>query len=330
MTEFGLIIPTLSGLPRTALAATPRLRALLQRSRPLPMIRPGLQAVMHAASGAPVALEELAAGPVSALGDGLVVTGQCALAEPLALQVHTDHVTLAGLPQPQVSVLEADALVAALNDLLGEDGLRCERVSGTRWYLHGAGMAALAGGLCPVAGLAGIRLDEAMDAAPEARRLRALLTEVQMLFYQHPVNEQREAQGLARIDGLWLSGGGAAPARIEGGAMVFSHEPFARGLMQLAGYPPGEQPQCFETAMQMCSAATGNAARAVWVDLAPGVPALPASAEASALLERDWLRPAWRALARGEIAALCWRDHQGRGGRLTRPDRLRVWARRLP
>ena len=198
-----------------ALAATPYLRALLQRSRPLPGVAQGLHAALHATSGVSAPLSALPVGPVSALGDGLAVTTQCALAEPLALEVHTDHVTLAGLPQPAITATEADALVAALNALLGEDGLRCERVTAARWYLHGAGMAALAGGLARVADLSGVRLDEATQPAPEARRLRRLLTEAQMLFHQHPLNTLREEQGLARIDGLWLSGAGALPARLE-------------------------------------------------------------------------------------------------------------------
>jgi hypothetical protein len=327
VSEFGLIIPAPAEWPRAALAATPRLRALLQRSRPLPVVAQGLHAALHAASGVSAPLSALPVGPVSALGDGLAVTTQCALAEPLALEVHTDHVTLAGLPQPAVTASEADALVAALNALLGEDGLRCERVTAERWYLHGEGMAALAGGLASVAELSGTRLDEATQPAAEARRLRRLLTEAQMLFHQHPVNSLREEQGLARIDGLWLSGAGALPARLQAGALLLAQAPFGRGLMQLAGIPALEVPLQFDAALSASHAAAAGSTMP-WVHAAPA--GANGHAEALALLERDWLAPAWRALACGEIDALCWRDDQGRGGRMSRRDRLRAWARRLP
>jgi hypothetical protein len=41
-----------------------------------------------------------------------------------------------------------------------------------------------------------------------AARWRRLLTEIQIAWHQHPVNERREAAGMRTINGVWLHGGG--------------------------------------------------------------------------------------------------------------------------
>jgi hypothetical protein len=42
--------------------------------------------------------------------------------------------------------------------------------------------------------------------------VRRLQSEVQMLLYTHPLNEAREAAGLATVNSFWLSGCGRPPA----------------------------------------------------------------------------------------------------------------------
>jgi hypothetical protein len=45
---------------------------------------------------------------------------------------------------------------------------------------------------------------------PDARLIRRLQAEVQMLLYTHPVNDEREAAGLRPVNSFWLSGTGPA------------------------------------------------------------------------------------------------------------------------
>ncbi|WP_343642336.1 hypothetical protein [Roseateles sp.] len=52
---------------------------------------------------------------------------------------------------------------------------------------------------------------------PQARRLRTLLNEVQMLLHEHPLNQAREARRLRPLNAVWISGcgrdrGSALPA----------------------------------------------------------------------------------------------------------------------
>jgi hypothetical protein len=49
----------------------------------------------------------------------------------------------------------------------------------------------------------------------EGRRWRAVLTEIQVLLHQHPLNAERRTRGLPPVNSLWLWGGGRLPARVS-------------------------------------------------------------------------------------------------------------------
>lgn len=326
MAELGLIIPGVTGVAGEALS--PRVRAWLARARTLPALSRGLDAVLAGcAAPAPDLREVPAAAPLKALGDGVAAADagageltELALLEPVSLAVHTDHVTVAGSPAPPLAPDDAAALADALGTLWAEDGLEIEVAAPSRWYLSGRGVADMAAGIAPVVECLGVRFDQALLPSQDHRRLRRLLTEAQMLFHVHSVNAGREAAGQPLIDGVWLSGGGRSGGALNCEAQLFAAAPLAMGLMRLAGRPVQPAPRDFASLLEHWPADTHTC----WV-------LLPAADEAALdRLEHDWLRPAWRALGRGRLAGLAWRDETGRGGRMSRRDRLRWWVRRWP
>jgi hypothetical protein len=54
-------------------------------------------------------------------------------------------------------------------------------------------------------------IDGWMPRAGEAKALRRLQQEMQMLLYTHPVNEERARGGLLPVNSFWASGTGALP-----------------------------------------------------------------------------------------------------------------------
>ena len=66
----------------------------------------------------------------------------------------------------------------------------------------------------------------------EGRPWRRLVNELQMLWFDHPVNQERESRGLRPVNSLWLYGG-ASPSRL-GTAGAAAAEPF-RVLRALQG-----------------------------------------------------------------------------------------------
>jgi len=80
-------------------------------------------------------------------------------------------------------------------------------------------------------------LEEAMPQGPDAAMLGRLMTELQMLLHEHPVNAQRQARGALPVNALWLHGEGAldlgslplCPALPQ----AFGHDLYLRGLYRL-------------------------------------------------------------------------------------------------
>lgn len=78
----------------------------------------------------------------------------------------------------------------------------------------------------------------------DARRWQGWLNELHMLLFDAAPNLAREARDLPPANGLWLWGGGTAPALAPAPfAAVWTDEPVVGGLARLAGLTPAPTPQ---------------------------------------------------------------------------------------
>lgn len=87
---------------------------------------------------------------------------------------------------------------------------------------------------CPDAAAAN-ELERVMPQGPDAGELRRLMTELQMLLHDHPVNEARSRRGLPAINAVWLWGSGfveSTPPDREL-PLAFGDEPYLAGIYQL-------------------------------------------------------------------------------------------------
>lgn len=117
-----------------------------------------------------------------------------------------DHMTL--LDPDSLAVTEADSRAAyeTVRELFESDGWTLLWGAPTRWYASHPSLAGL-----PTASLdrvIGRNPDVWLTDHPQARVLRRLQSEVQMVLYHHPVNDRREAAGLPTLNSFWLSGCG--------------------------------------------------------------------------------------------------------------------------
>ena len=191
---------------------------------------------------------------VAALAGDAPAPDQCLWhADPVHLEVARDHVALAPLAAP-LAESDANALLAAANELAAATGAEFVRV-GQRWFLRTTRPWDLA--TPPLAAAFGQPLHTASPAGRDAALWNRLLTEIQMTWHAHPVNEAREARGDAAVNSVWLHGGGhwAALPRPAYSA-VFADEPEWRGAAQAAGI-----------ASSPASATPGDGALVVWSDL---------------------------------------------------------------
>lgn len=124
-----------------------------------------------------------------------------------------DHLTLLDPATLGLSEAESRTVFEAIRPLFDEDGWTLLWGSAQRWYAAHPSLTGL-----PTASLdrvIGRNPDLWLTDHAQARMVRRLQSEVQMLLYQHPVNDAREAQGLATVNSFWLSGCGTPPARTQ-------------------------------------------------------------------------------------------------------------------
>ncbi len=166
-----------------------------------------------------------------AFDGGDAADGYWMRADPVHLLAHRDRLTL--LDPGVVKPLAEDAaeLIALLNRHFAGDGLAFHAPHPARWYMRAPGTPRLA--TRELSQAAGRDVAGAMPTGEDSLRWRRVLTEIQMLFHEHAVNQRREARGELPINSVWLWGGGRRP---DVPGQHFTHVAAANHLAQaLAG-----------------------------------------------------------------------------------------------
>jgi hypothetical protein len=174
-----------------------------------------------------------------------------------------------------------------------------------------------------------------------------LQNEVQMAWFEHPVNEAREARGLPAVNSIWFHAQGTAQAVTSPFARVLSDAAATRGLAMTAGVETGAPPASFAalTAPGAAGGASGNGSSdtnahangTTLVELDPfSAPYIEQDwarwNDAFAALQTDWFEPALAALQAGRLdelgLTLCG-DTGSVTLTVTRGDLRKFWRRRV-
>jgi len=141
---------------------------------------------------------------------------------PVHWHVGAEHVSL---PDPQVlhlSAQESRALFEAVRPLFETEGWVMAWGAPARWYAAHDSLDGLA--CASIDRVIGRNIDLWMPTTPQARLIRRLQNEVQMLLYQQPLNDARVGQGALPVNSFWLSGcGRAQPDKAAADLVVASH-----------------------------------------------------------------------------------------------------------
>lgn len=150
-------------------------------------------------------------------------------ADPAFLSVERDQLILEQAPVSQLSKDESAALIATLNQHFASDGLHFLASGPEQWYLSLDEAAAIHTQTLHQA--LGKSIHPLLPDGPEAMRWRALLNEMQMLLFEHPVNVAREAHGMTPVNSIWPWGGGTLPAHVQSPFdQIWANDNLARGL----------------------------------------------------------------------------------------------------
>lgn len=277
-------------------------------------LRPWQRGLLAALELSPAAF---ASAPVSACGSGIARAGEYWMQlEPVHFAAGLDRLSF--LPLRGVAAIQ-EAELAAIAPLLaghlrscgmelhtladGGYGVRCERA----WDVDTANPDAAAAR----------ELDLAMPKGLDAGPLRRLMTELQMLLHDHPVNDSRARRGLPAINAVWIWGAGRVPEPKPASELPLAcgDALYLRGICALHDRSAHPAPPTWDAMLR--TIATSKRALAVI-----------ACADLHAL-DEQWIAPSIAALASRRIARLdlildSWLL------RLDRPALRRFWRKALP
>jgi hypothetical protein len=302
----------------------PALEALLARGARTPCAAEGVEAALCGELGiarqsdypiAPITLED---------DGGTAGTDYWLRADPVHLRVMRDRIVLADSGVLEISRQEAEALAQSIAKHYGEAfspvPLRPER-----WYVRFSAAPRLR--TTPVSNAAGRDISTHLPQGDEAGTFRTLVNELQMLLFEHPVNQAREARGELPINSLWLWGGGRKPVVDRAGVPLYTQDAGARALGKFCQADVHTLPSRMELKPlsmdgvflldQLVSAGQYGDAYG-W-------------REAILALEGDWFAPLRKSLRRIDPSGVHLTDPvNGTSLLLTRPDAWKFWLRPRP
>ena len=153
-------------------------------------------------------------------------------ADPVHFHPDRDRLLLFTLAEGAVSPEEAQGYVRAFNDHFAGEGMVLHALAGQRWFLTLDREPAAR--FTPLEQAVGRALEEAMPEGAEAARWRQLMNEVQMLFFQLPLNQAREERGELAVNGLWFGGPGRGATSVGRAPRLVSasDDPLLQGLLR--------------------------------------------------------------------------------------------------
>jgi len=176
-------------------------------------------------------------------GTADTASGRWFRADPVYQQIDMNHATLVNPAQLDLQTSESQALCNSLDEYLHDHGISLHFAAAQRWYLQvpdGWSLQSTASSAAIGRDVASLRVRGA-----DARRWRTIQAELEMLLFEHPVNQQRQQRGQLPVNTLWLWGEGdpAAtfePATVQQSAMqVIAEDHYTCALLDWMGLSPG-------------------------------------------------------------------------------------------
>jgi hypothetical protein len=153
-----------------------------------------------------------ASAPLELQSQGVTVKPNTCVAriEPVHIHAARDHLVLTSTQILDIQASEADALFDSVKDIFAEMSDVTHRSMPHKWFIESSALESLS--TVSTAQAEGRNIDHWMpsDTSIEgvARQWRKWQNEIQMIWFNHPVNEARQAEGMLSINSVWISGNG--------------------------------------------------------------------------------------------------------------------------
>ena len=153
-------------------------------------------------------------------------TGSWFIINPAHIEIARSHLMMNDLRQLHLSEEHAKALFATAEPVFNDLGKTLLYGDAHTWFMAAGDWSTLQTSSPDAA--VGLNLTDWLPTGPGAVDFRKLQNEVQMLWFEHPVNVEREAKGLAAVNSFWpwgLSHSAPASGRAEQALMAATGGP---------------------------------------------------------------------------------------------------------
>lgn len=133
------------------------------------------------------------------------VDGRWFTLQPVHIHIARDHLVLTDQRRLDISEPESRVLFDIAKTAADEAGMTLQYGNASTWFLRADGWTGLKTASADAA--CGHNVDIWMPDGEHARAWRKLQNEIQMMWFAHTLNDDREAQGKKAINSVWLSGG---------------------------------------------------------------------------------------------------------------------------
>ncbi len=301
----------------------PALEKLLARAQVTPLKLDTLEAWLCERFG----VEALAIAPLTLQADGVSPESAYWLrADPVGIRMQRDEMVVQG--DITLSVEEAAQFCASLNMHFAEDGLRFIAPHPQRWYMQLDHIPEME--TYPLPQVVGADMHAHLPYGVDGLRWHSVLNEIQMLFYEHKVNQAREQRGEPLVNGVWLWGGGKiSKSTGQPFSCVAGDSELASAFAQVAGIP------VVQGVEQMLRSKESGDCLLVWEGLRSALQRANIAQWRAALqqFEGDYAMPLLTALAAGKIGQITLEvlsEGCSRSFVVKRAELWKIWRRPRP
>jgi hypothetical protein len=177
---------------------------------------------------------------LSAVGAGITATDDSRdwlHAEPIHLAVGMKEVTLVPLTfTASLTKEERDALSTRLQEHITNEGFELRPTASSEW-LVGSTRPFNVQSVCTEYAMRS-EWNAVLPKGEGSGHIRRLMTELQMLLHDHPINEARALRNVPSVNALWLWGSGVAAAARKAGKShaCFGDNDYLRGICSVNGW----------------------------------------------------------------------------------------------
>ena len=207
-------------------------------------------------------------------------------ADPVHLRLDRQAAYLLDAAFIGIQAHETEALIASINQY--QDDFIIEATHPERWYIRQSQAIDLQA--LRLEQIRGANVSTAMPTGKDALHWQQIGNEIQMLFFDHPVNQTRRERGQAEINSLWFWGAGQLPAPASSPwQQVFSQQFSLNAIAKQQGIDCQNPPKNAQALLK----ALPEGDSLVYLDLCAD--------EQLDTWQQDWLTPLERALAQGQL-----------------------------